>query len=134
MRAFGWLLRVYSYIFHLLLSLFLLGIAIVSSTSNQPLSLGMLPFSDEKMRSGVYTLAIIGLLATLLAITRLFKYLFPIWATIVVYVMIKGFLFSSYSFANTSAFKAALWLICGAIAAFIGALWTLRPRRGRLYF
>jgi hypothetical protein len=134
LRVIGWLLRVYSYVFHLILSLFLLAVALISATSHQPLNLGMLPFSTDNMRLGVFALGVIGLLATLLAITRLFKYLFPLWALVVVYLLIKGFLFSSYSFGNPAEFRTALWLIFAAIVAFCGALWTLRPRRGRLYY
>ena len=134
MKVLGLLLRLFSYLFHLLLSLFLLGIAILATTSHQSLNLGMLPFEKEHVLRGVYTLHIIGLLSTLLAITRLFKYLFPVWAAVVLYILVRGFIFSSYSFPNTGALRSALWLILAALAAFIGALWTLKPRRGRLYY
>lgn len=133
LKAFGFLLRLYSYLFHLALSLFLLGIAIVAATSRQPLNLRMLPFSEGQMVRGVLGLGLAGLVCTLLAITRVFKYLFPLWAGYALYILIAGFFFSPYSFPNEGTFKTALWLILAAIAAFIGALWTLRPKRGRLY-
>jgi hypothetical protein len=79
-------------------------------------------------------LGIAGLLATLLAITRTFKYLFPVWAAIVLYLMVRGYIFSPYSFPNADALKTALWLILAAVIALVGALWTLKPRRGRLYY
>jgi hypothetical protein len=129
----GILLRLYSYMFHLALSAFLLGIAVIAGWSHQSLSLGMLPFSEDQMLSRVAILGVAGLLATLLALFRVFRYLFPLWAGLVLYLMVKGFLFSPYQFAGPEAFKMGLWLILGALLAFIGALWVLKSRRGRLY-
>jgi hypothetical protein len=129
----GILLRLFSYLFHLGLSAFLLGIAVIAASSHQALALGMLPFSEEQMVSRVAMLGAIGLLATLLALFHVFRYLFPLWAGLVLYLMVNGFLFSPYSFAGPDAFKSGLWLIFAALLAFIGALWVLKPRRGRLY-
>ena len=133
MRFLGLLLRLFSYLYHLALSAFLLGISIIAGTSRQPLNLGMLPFSEAQMKLGVFALSVVGLITTLLALTRVFKYLFPIWAAVVVYLMFKGFLFSTYSFPGQDAFKAAVFLMLGALIALIGAFWVLKPRRGRLY-
>lgn len=134
MRTFvGILLRLYSYMFHLALSTFLLGIAVISVSSHQPLALGMLPFSEEQMVSRVAILGAVGLFSTLLALFRVFRYLFPLWAGLVLYLMVSGFLFSPYRFAGLGAFKSGLSLILAALLAFIGALWVLKPRRGRLY-
>jgi len=93
----------------------------------------MLPFAPEHMLRTVFILTVAGLIVTVLAITRTFKFFFPIWAALVFYWLFQGFFFSSYTFPNTDAFKNALWLISGATLALIGALWTLKPRRGRLY-
>jgi len=129
----GILLRLYSYMFHLALSAFLLGIAIISVSSHQTLALAMLPFSEEQMVSRVAMLGAAGLFSTLLALLRVFRYLFPLWAGLVLYLMVNGFLFSPYRFAGLDAFKSGLSLILAALLAFIGALWVLKPRRGRLY-
>jgi len=133
LRVIGFLLRLYSYLFHLLLCLFLLGIALVASAGHQTLNLGMLPFSPEHVLRTVFILAIVGFISTVLAITRTLKLLFPVWAALVLYWLFRGFLLSSYTFPGAEAFKSALWLILAAALAFAGALWTLKPRRGRLY-
>ena len=132
MRVIGFLLRLWSYVSHLVLSLFLLLLALISATSHQRLKLGMLPFSDDRMLIGLVTLGVAGLICTLLAMTGRFRYLFPLWAAVVLVLMVKGFILSPYTFPNADAFRVALWLIFGALCAFLGALWVLKPRRGRL--
>jgi hypothetical protein len=132
-KVLGFLLRVFSYLFHLTLSLFLLGLGLLSSSAHQPLKLaGLLPFTDENLLRGVFSLAIVGLVSTILAITNIFKYLFPLWTVVVLYLMVKGFIFSTFSFSGADSFKTALWLMGGALLALIGGLWVLKPRRGRL--
>jgi hypothetical protein len=133
-KAFGFLLRIYSYLFHLALSVFLLGAASISAATRQPLNLRMLPFAEDKMLSSVFTLGAIGLLATLLALTRIFRYLFPVWAAVVLYLMFRGFFFSPYTFPNPEMFKQALWLTLGALVAFLGALLVLKGRRRRRFW
>ena len=92
----------------------------------------MLPFSQEHIRSGAYLLALMALLSSLLAFTRTFRFVFTLCAAAALFLMVRGFFFSSYTFAGADAFKSALWLIAGALLALIGALWMLKPRRGRL--
>jgi hypothetical protein len=133
LRIIGFLLRLYSYLFHLLLCLFLLGIAFVAITGHQNLNLAMLPFSPQHTLRTVLLLAMAGLLSITLSISRVLKLLFPVWAALVLYWLCYGFLVSPYTFPNAAAFQNALWLIAGAVLALIGALWTLKPRRGRLY-
>ena len=129
MRLFGWLLRGFSYLFHTIICLFLIGVGVISLSSNAVPKFGFLPFSNEHMLAGIFTLAIIGLIATALAITRIFRFLFPIWAGVVLWLMFRGFILGPYSFANASAFRVALLLLLGAFCAFVGALWVLKPKR-----
>ncbi|MGA7414560.1 MAG: hypothetical protein WBW33_29090 [Bryobacteraceae bacterium] len=129
MTVFGFVLRLYSYLFNLILCLFLLGVGLIANASHTVPKLGMLPFTDENMNRGVITLAIVGLVCTLLAATGIFRYLFPVWTAVVLFLMVKGFIFSHYTFANETAFKVALWLTFGALVAFVGGLWVLKRRR-----
>ena len=132
MRFLGILFRLFSYVFHLVLSAFLLGTAAIAASSHQSLSLKMLPFDDEHMVSRVAILGAVGLFCTLLALLRVFRYLFPLWAALVLYLMVTGLFFSSYTFEGVAGLKSGLSLVLGALCAFIGAAWVLKPRRGRL--
>jgi uncharacterized membrane protein YkvI len=128
LRAFGLLLRFYSYLFHLAVSFFLLGLGIVSAASSTPLHLDAFGLPAEKALLGVFVLGIVGLFSTVLAFTGTFRLLFPLWAAAVVWLMVKGFFLSSYAFSGLAGFRSAILLTLGAIASFFGALWVLKPR------
>ena len=116
--ACGLILRLFSYVFHLVLTVFLVGIAIIAATSHQPLNLRMLPFSGESVVHDVLLLGVIGFLVTILALTNIFRYFFPIWAAAIAYLTVRGYFFSGYVFANPNDFKTALWLTIAAVGAF----------------
>ena len=128
LRAFGLLLRLYSYLFLLAVSLFFLGLGIISASTSTPLHLDALGFKPENATAAVFLLGLGGLISVGLAITRVFKYLFPLWAATVVWLMFKGFFLSSVTFSGPSTFRWAIALTLGAVGAFFGALWTLNPR------
>lgn len=130
MRLFGSLLRGFSYLFHTILCLLLLGIGLIAYSSHRVPLLGFLPFSSEHMLIGIFTLATAGLVSTALAVTRIFRYLFPVWTGVVLWLMVQGFILSPYTFPNAGAFHNAMLLTLGALVAFFGGLWVLKaPRR-----
>ena len=131
MRAFGLLLRFYSYLFHLAVSFLLIGIGIVSTATSSPLHVESIGFSPENASTGVLMLGIAGFFSTVLAFTGIFRFLFPLWAAAVVWLLIKGLFLSSASFSGPKGFGWAVLVTLGAIAAFVGALWALKPRASR---
>ena len=129
MKAIGFLLRFYSYLFHLAISFFFLFLGVVSLIYSAPLQLNPIGLSERNALFGVFVLGIVGLISTLLALTGTFRLLFPLWAAFIVWLMIKGFFLSTMKFSGPTGFGwAALWTL-GGIAAFIGAALTLRRRR-----
>jgi hypothetical protein len=128
LRAFGLLLRFYSYLFHLAVSFFFLGLGIVSVATSTALHLDALGFTPENATKGALILGIVGLFSTVLAFTGIFRLLFPGWAAIVVWLMIKGFFLSAATFSSAASFQWAILLTLGAVGAFFGALWTLKTR------
>ncbi len=128
MRAFGFLLRVFSYLFHLAVSFFFLGLGIVSASSSTPLHLDPIGLLPENALMGTFALGIIGLFSTLLALFGVFRYLFPLWAALVVWLMIKGFFLSALTFSGPATFRWAILLTLGSLVAFFGSLLALRSR------
>ncbi|HYP12978.1 MAG TPA: hypothetical protein VEQ63_03565 [Bryobacteraceae bacterium] len=125
------ILRVYSYLFHLVLALFLLGMAIVANVSNSQLRLDVLPWKGEELTQWLLWGSIAGLISTILAMTGVFPFLFPIWAFVVLAMMIRGFLLQPYTYASRGEFYNTLWLIGAALLAFIASLTAFRMKRRR---
>lgn len=124
------ILRVYSYLYHLILCLFLLGICIVAKNGATTVKLSMLPWSGSELTTWLLWGSIFGLLSIVLAITGVFRVLFPLWTLIVLVLMFQGFLVKPYTFDGKAAFYNTLWLIAGAALAFLASL-TLFPSRRR---
>jgi hypothetical protein len=117
------LLRVCGYIYHLVLCLFLLGLAIVGPASGQNnLKLEMLPWEGAALTRAVIILGAIGVICVLLAITGKLRWIFPFWALFVFVMMFRGFFLSSYSFADSGQFKFDVWLTAGALIVFLVSL------------
>ena len=128
MRIFGFLLRIFSYLFHLAVSFFFLGLGIVSAVTSTPLHLDAIGLSPEKATLGVFAIGIVGIFSTLLALFGIFKYLFPLWAVFVVWLLVKAFFLSAATFSGPASFRLAALITFGAVLALIGAIWTLRSR------
>jgi hypothetical protein len=117
------LLRVCGYIYHLVLCLFLLGLAILGPASGRNnLKLPMLPWEGEALTRAVTILGAVGIVCVLLAITGKLRWLYPLWALFVFVMMFRGFFLSSYSFADASQFKFDVWLTAGALIVFLVSL------------
>ncbi|MGH9668405.1 MAG: hypothetical protein ACRD9L_28625 [Bryobacteraceae bacterium] len=127
MKAVGLLLRLFGYLFQVLLSLFLIGIAIAAGSNT--LQLGMLPWSGSSLNHWVVGLGILGLLATLLAIVGIIRFLFPLWCLFVLVMLARGYFFSSYRFSGPEEWHLSLWLTAGAVLAFVGSLTIFRARK-----
>ena len=124
------LLRLYSYLYHLVLCLFLLGMSGLAKASDaHNLNLSMLPWKGDELINWVFYGSLVGLIAIVLAITGMFRYLFPVWTLIVAVLMFRGFLIQGYVFSGKDQFYAILALILGALFAFLGSLTLLKKQR-----
>ena len=126
-------MRFYSYLFHGLLALFMLGISAVALASGAALHLDMLPWSGQ---TGTYVLlagGVFGILALLLALKGTARFLFFLWSLAVFVMLVKGFFLSSYHFDGLSGFQGAGLLTLGALLAILGAWYqmTRSTERGR---
>jgi ABC-type maltose transport system permease subunit len=123
------LMRYYSYLFHLILALFLLavsGLALASGSGN--LHLGMLPWTGQTLTYAVFFGALAGMIAVFLAMKGTLRILFLLWSAVVVVLLIKGYIFSGYKFQG-SEFKTAIYLIVASLIALPGAWFQLRRVR-----
>jgi hypothetical protein len=125
-------MRVYSYIYHLILALLMVAVSVIVWTGgSNNLRLGMLPWTGQSLTRALLWGGIIALLCIFLAITGWLRFLFPIWALVVLVMMIRGYLLGSYSFQSRSEFEWVVVLILGALLAFFGSLTVFRSSRPR---
>lgn len=129
MRALRFILHSYSYLFHLLLALFLLGIALVAAlVGNGSFDLPMIPWVSSKSLVPFLLIATtVGIAAVALAVLGKVRALFTVWTLFVLATVIWGFFLSSYSYAGMDEFRGALWMLAGAAVAAVGGVSQLKP-------
>ena len=130
MRAIAWLLRIFCYLFHTLISVALLALGTVGVVSGaQNMKVRMLPWQGAELAHWLIGLGLAGLVSVLLAVTGKLRILLPLWSVYVLGMLIKGvFLSSTVSFEGPEDFHNWLLLLCGAVLALIGSF-TLLGRR-----
>jgi hypothetical protein len=130
MRAIAWLLRIFCYLFHTILSLALLGLGVVAVRSDvKDMKLETLPWQGVELNHWLLGLGLAGLLSVILAVTGKLRLLLPLWSIYVLGMLVRGVFFSStVTFSGRDDFHNWLLLLGGAALALIGSL-TLLGRR-----
>ncbi len=131
MRAIAWLLRVFCYLFHTILSLALLALGCVAVLSGaEHMKLETLPWQGTQLNHWLIGLGILGLLSVLLAAMGKPRFLLPIWSIYVTGMLVKGiFLTSTVTFDGPNDFHNWLWLLAGSVLALMGSFTLLSQRR-----
>jgi hypothetical protein len=131
MRAIAWLLRVFCYLFHAVLSLSLLALGGVAINSGaQHMKLEILPWQGADLNRWLVGLGLAGLLSVLLALSGRVRFLLALWSVFVLAMLLKGvFLSPAVTFDGPHDFHNWLWLIGGAFLAMLGSFSMLRGRR-----
>ena len=126
-------MRIYSYIFHGLLALAMLGVSLVSWSSGLDLNLDMLPWSPATSGTWLLALGLVGIVSVVLALKGILRVLFLIWSAAVVVLFVKGFFFSPYMFDGTAGLRNAFLFTLAAILALAGAWLAFRcqPKKAR---
>lgn len=138
MRVLGVLFRIYSYLYHLTLALFLLGIAVVAIVTHLQshphegagtnLNLGMLPWKGHTLVHWLLGASLFGLLSIVLAWMGKLRFLFLLYSLAVFGMMFRGYFLGGYVFSGKDEFRMAIWLTVGALVAIVGA-WSQFRRR-----
>jgi hypothetical protein len=127
----GFLIRAFSFLYHMVLALFLIGLALMAWSSHQELHLDMMPWRGSVLTYALLVLAPLGLLFIVLALFRKLRGLFFLWSLAVLAIMFWGFFLSPYHFAGPAAFHDAILLTIGALFGVWGAWLQLRSERRR---
>jgi hypothetical protein len=121
---FRTIMRIFSYLYHLILGLFLLVVgSIALFGSNVTLKISMLPWDDPTLTYLVFFGSLLGVVSLLLAIRKKTSLLFRLWTLVVLVAMVYGYFFTRYGFRGADDFRNALLLMLGAVIAAVGS-WT----------
>ena len=130
--AIDFLLRIFSYLYHFALSVFLVGLAMVAYLAGKELVLGsLLPWEGVSLNRWVMILGLVGIVMVVLSVLGILRPLFPLWTLFAFVMMFRGFFMTSYVFAGEDAFRGAVHLTIGAFGAFLSSLVVLKSRQRR---
>lgn len=120
--------RYFSYVFHIVLAIFLIAISGLSLASDIPsLSFGMLPWTGATLSYILLGAGLLGLVSVILAMRGSLRVLLLIWSAVVAVMLVKGYIFSGYKFLGPKSFQTAAYLIVASLLAVVGA--AVRERR-----
>ena len=123
MRSVRSILGLYSYVFHGLFAIFLLGISLVSLTSGTTtFRFPILPWEGETLAYWLIGLSAAGALLVLLAMKGALRRVFFFWSLLVLGLVLRGYFFSNYAFVpGTNQLTTALCLVLATLLAVVGA-------------
>jgi hypothetical protein len=127
----GAVLRLYSYLYQFVLSLFLFLVAgVVAIGGKHVLSLPMLPWEGASLTYWLLSLSLIGLVITALAVLGRLRFLFPVWSLFVVIMMARGFFLSPFYYGDgADEFWRVVALFFGGLIALAGSLTLVKRAR-----
>ncbi len=132
MAAVKFVLSAFSYLFEGFLALFLTAIAALTLSSGATLHLEMLPWSGSTLNYVLLAGGLVGIALVILAILGTLRPLFFVWTLVVLFYLIKGYVFGSYHFDPASA-KVALYLVLAALLGVAGGFAQMFRRRERRF-
>jgi hypothetical protein len=125
----GALFRIYSYLYHIALSLLLLALAVIALQSpSHTLKLEMLPWTGEMLTRWLLGLGFAGLISVFLALIGKLRALFLLWTIAAFVLMLRGYFLGSYVFSGQEEFRYTVIATFGALLAIVGALSAVRKK------
>ncbi len=132
MLSVGFIMRVFSYLYNAILAFFLLGVSSLAWGSGQHnLNIGILPWEKTSLTYWMFALGVVAVLTTLASIFGKAKLVYFLWNLLVLVLLVKGFMFSKFTFTDPAQIKLAAWLVVLTLLASLGAwfAWRAKPAR-----
>lgn len=130
MRVIGLVLRIFSFIFHALLIVFMLAASVLAWTSGSTLEIGVLPWTGDVLVRWLFFSGLTGAVIGVLALKRIVPALFLLWNVAVLVMLVRGYFLSSYGFGlGGGSITTALYVTLAAFVAVLGSWFQMRPAR-----
>jgi hypothetical protein len=130
MRVIGLVLRIFSFIFHALLIVFMLAASVLAWTSGSTLEIAVLPWTGDALVRWAFFSGLAGAIIGVLALKRIAPVLFLLWNVAVVIMLVRGYFLSSYGFGlGGGSIISALYTTLAAVVAAFGSWLQMRPAR-----
>jgi hypothetical protein len=128
MKILHALMRAYAYIYHFLLAAALTGIATVAYLSgvHNINTGGMMSLTGLQLTQCLLGIGLMGIVAVLLAVFGILRFLFPIYAAGAAFTLFRWFFASGYRFGSMEAFQWGIALFVGALGALLCSLLELK--------
>jgi len=125
------LLRFVSYVYHGLLCLGLLLLALLALLTGAPsLKLEMLPWTGPTLIKVLLFGSLAGLLILILALRGTLRFLFFLWSLAVVVLIVRGYFLGGYRFSPGEP-RDVLYLFGGSLIALLGSVFVMTRRPAR---
>jgi hypothetical protein len=132
LRLIGILLRIYSYVFVIALSLAALVFsAVILASPHDGVRLGWLPWVGEASGAYAAVFGVAGLVAVFLAISGRARFLLTLFTLGALIVATRGLFFSAWKFEGMIAAENGLHFVLALFMAFLGSIPARQRRRYR---
>lgn len=125
------LLRLLSYLFHVVLCVWLFALSLLAffagGAGGPSLHLAMLPWTGATLLYVLMFGSLLGLVLVISALSGRARWLFFLWNLVIAVFIVKGYFLSGYRFSPGEA-KTALYLTIGSLIALLGS-WFVMTRR-----
>lgn len=130
MRVVGVVLRIFSFLFHILLMAFMLAASILAWSGGHNLTIEILPWQGAALTWWLLFSGLAGLIIAGLALKGILPVLFVLWNAAVLVLLVRGYFFSSYGFGpGGGSLSTALCFVLAALVAMFGSWLQFRPSR-----
>jgi hypothetical protein len=127
MKILHALMRFYSYLFTLFLSAFLFGIGTVAYLSGlHNWKLDTFIWTGQDLSTAMIACGVVGGISVVLAFFNFFRFLLPLVALSFFGLIVYGFFYQGYRFADVEMFQGAIALAVGALGSFFCSLMEFR--------
>lgn len=123
MKILHVVMRFYSYLFTLFISVFLTGFGVVAYLSDlHNWKLDTFIWTGKDLSNAMIAVGIVGVVSVLLAFFNVFRLLLPLVTLSLFGLIIYGFFWQGYKFADAEAFQGTVAFAVGAFGSFACSL------------